>query len=184
MASKTGTAEPVQEEYSVERVLDRRIRAGKVEYFLKWKGYASEENTWEPEENLDCPDLIQAFEEQRKKSEANGIADQSSKKRKTSPVPAAAKKKLPDDKSIDAAGGKVEQQKMGFDRGLEAREIIGATDRSGELMFLMRWKSIDDADLVPAKLANIKCPQVVIKFYENRLTWHKSSDEKTTAEEK
>uniref|UniRef100_A0A2K5XDQ4 Chromo domain-containing protein n=1 Tax=Mandrillus leucophaeus TaxID=9568 RepID=A0A2K5XDQ4_MANLE len=149
--------EEEEEEYVVEKVLDRRVVKGKVEYLLKWKGFSDEDNTWEPEENLDCPDLIAEFlQSQKTGGKRKADSDSEDKGEESKP-----KKK------------KEESEKpRGFARGLEPERIIGATDSSGELMFLMKWKNSDEADLVPAKEANVKCPQVVISFYEERLTWH------------
>ena len=161
----TPTGEEDAEEFTVEKILDKRKNpiTGVVEYYLKWNGYDDKDNTWEPEENLDCPGLIAEFEANRARKEE----ESENKKRKSTstPTPVEAKKKK-EDKKI-----------LGFDRGLEPEKIIGATDSSGQLMFLMKWAGTDEADLVPAKQANVKCPQIVIKFYEERLTWHSPSND-------
>ncbi|XP_017780764.1 PREDICTED: heterochromatin protein 1-like [Nicrophorus vespilloides] len=48
--------------YAVEKILDKRIQNGVVEYFLKWSGYGDSENTWELRSNLYDPELIREFE--------------------------------------------------------------------------------------------------------------------------
>ena len=47
--------------YEVEKVLEKRFRKGRAEYFVKWKNY--DETTWEPLKNLsNVKDLIDKFE--------------------------------------------------------------------------------------------------------------------------
>ena len=53
--------------------------------FFSWL-FSFSENTWEPQDNLDCPDIISAFEAKRGKKEEP-------KKRKKEAEPTSAKKK-------------------------------------------------------------------------------------------
>ncbi|XP_034257060.1 chromobox protein homolog 5-like [Thrips palmi] len=223
-----------EEDLEVEEILDcKKDATGQVLYLLKWKGFTEEHNSWEPEANLGCPELLEAFKAKRAKKEAptrgpgpkkvvrrskdsNTRRDskeddhkhpaqptdagdtsnmtppakrkKSNKMEKPEPMDEEENKlisKVTSDvkaksaakqntkvvsKGVDDSGPK------GFDRGLEAEKILGATDCLGDLVFLMKWKGSNHADLVNAKQANIECPQVVIKFYEERLTWHSTQE--------
>lgn len=128
------------------------------------------DNTWEPEENLDCPELISAFLESQK----NVKEKPAPVKRKAStdePETDAKKKDVVSSLIISCASptrslltlynleikylmqcssffgyaqlfcrSHLQTEKpRGFARNLEPERIIGATDSSGELMFLMKW---------------------------------------------
>jgi len=156
------------EEFEVERIMDHRTRKGKTEYLIKWKGYDNEEdNTWEPRENLDCEDKIEEYNKNRKAGEEKSKSK--SEKRKSE---AGSRKEEP-----SAKKKKDDAKNRGFARGLTAERIIGATNDPGELFFLIKWKGSDEADLVPAKEANVQIPQIVIKFYEERLNWYDTKDD-------
>ncbi len=40
--------------------------------------------------------------------------------------------------------------------------------------FLCYRKEVNDQELVYASEANVQIPQIVIKFYESKLTWHEN----------
>lgn len=298
-------SEGASDEYVVEKVVDKKKEGGKILYFLKWKGYSETDNTWEPKENLDCPDLIEAFEEeyaermkakkaaaaserkkpgpkrasepkaqqpkskvtqQRKRKRAssdseddvevlsdkdsetdnestrgaksrkkaalkNKILSSESDQESEEKIPTKAKKSnllsstrpkrtskddedddeeksdtSDDDKSESSAGAvsktakttktpnrsapkannknnetnKLDEESgeerevstlTKLDSGLEPEKIIGATETEGELMFMVKWKNTNKADLISSKIAKIACPQTVISFFESRLTW-------------
>lgn len=48
--------------YAAERIMKKRVRRGRVEYFVKWKGWSQRHSTWEPEENILDRRLIDSFE--------------------------------------------------------------------------------------------------------------------------
>jgi len=169
--------EEEEEEYEVEKVVNKRVVKGKIQYFIKWKNFPDTDNTWEPDENLECPELIEQYEKK--------IAAEKTVKEKPS-APATKTEDSKKRKSVDKAAvgdghkrAKInnDEKPKGFQRGLEPDKIVGATDSGGTLTFLMKWQGSDEADLVTSEEANIKCPHVVIQFYEDRLTWHTTAQE-------
>ena len=54
--------------FNAERLVATRIKNGEREYLVKWVGYPSADNTWEPEENIFDQRLIDAFETSQKQT--------------------------------------------------------------------------------------------------------------------
>ena len=49
------------EEFEVEKILNSRMRYNRLEYLVKWKGYDTGHNGWEPHYNLHAPDEVAQF---------------------------------------------------------------------------------------------------------------------------
>ncbi|KAL4153640.1 hypothetical protein QTP88_001473 [Uroleucon formosanum] len=235
-----------QEEYFVEKILNKRIRNNKVEYFLKWTGYNDIYNTWEPVEYLKCDDLIKEFEkskqqENKKKEDiivrsrkralnnstakicslsepgtSNDCNNSSfhklkSKVKKTNELSEAGSSKectinlfhqrnIKTEKSDESNKSDLTKNNDNYDEDensvseeienvskttlnkKEGEEIIGATKLDGQLVFLMKWKGIDKADLISSKEAYSKYPRITFKYYETNLKWnHQPKNNNSTA---
>ncbi|GFP93924.1 chromo domain protein lhp1 [Phtheirospermum japonicum] len=77
--------------YEIEAVRRKRVRKGKLQYLIKWRGWSEAANTWEPVENLlQCSDIIDAFEESLKGGKSKSTRK---RKRRTGVTHVQAKKK-------------------------------------------------------------------------------------------
>ena len=52
-----------EEEYKVEKVINKRKRYGKWKYLVRWKGYMAEEDSWKREANLkNTKEVVEEYE--------------------------------------------------------------------------------------------------------------------------
>ncbi|CAG5126927.1 unnamed protein product [Candidula unifasciata] len=81
--------------FAAECIQKRRVRKGKVEYLVKWKGWSIKYNTWEPEENILDRRLIEQF-----KRETSGGSKRG---------PKAKKARVQNESIEDSGDGSVEE---------------------------------------------------------------------------
>lgn len=59
----------------------------------------------------------------------------------------------------------------------EPEKIVGAMREKNEVIFVIKWKNVEETDLVPKHIALKKWPQLVIQYFEDRLIFKKVHEE-------
>merc|ERR1739838_349439 len=137
-------------EWAVENIVNKRVtKLGRVEYFVKWKDYAENENTWEPADNLQCHDLIKQYEDNLK------LASEATKEIKEEilePVAVIQEKVSPDPSDE-----------------YEVEKIIDKKSIRKKVYYFVKWKGFDHCDNTWEPVINLDtCPQLVIDFEKTR----------------
>lgn len=96
-------SEEEEPEFEVANIVDKRTRKGKIQYLVEWKGFDKSANTWEPKENLQCFDIIDAYEEE--------YGEETYDPSNTNKRPAAEESERPNKKSKDTKDSKKSSKK-------------------------------------------------------------------------
>lgn len=59
------SANEIENEFEVEAILNHRGRKGQRQFLIRWKNYSSDDNSWEPESNLNCSDILQEYKKSK-----------------------------------------------------------------------------------------------------------------------
>merc|ERR1712179_189083 len=76
-ADSDSDSDSEEERYEVEAILDSKEEEGPRLYLIKWKGFEKEDdNTWEPEENIDCKEKLIEFKKEVAGENAGKLSNQ------------------------------------------------------------------------------------------------------------
>ena len=145
MGKKKGKKAPIEEEYQVERIIDRRENDGVVEYFLKWKGFSELENTWEPEGNLNCTELLDEFNREYAKKSSKGGEDKTE---------AGNKHELDEKPSKDNKEAVSDNEKQ--TKPVKTVKEKAVTDVENKERSVKKSKKVDDLDARGLKRKSVK----------------------------
>jgi len=135
----------------VEQILDERIKKGKFEYLVKWKGRDNaKDNTWEPVQNIgQYQHLIDAFERQLMESKRNQDNTETVEKRE--PRRKVSIEKAPTKNSEDDKNDN-EKEKLTTKKTEEAKNAIDTEKPAKKTT--EKSKNINDSEKTPQKKTN------------------------------
>ena len=134
-----------EEEFTVENILDKRVlKKGKIEYLIKWKNYnKSEDNTWEPSNNLGgYKELIEIFEKTLKQDKKK--ADKSEDTPKVTMETKKGSKKNVKNETVNTDSKKKATKGKKSTTEIEETYNIESLIKKKGSKYLVKWENFSD----------------------------------------
>lgn len=184
-------------EFVVEKILNHFVddATGELQYKIKWEGYEKKSDiTWEPEENLESAskllneylksvggkDLIladwaekKALAESSKKGKKRGRSSPSSVNNSIKRTRKSIKHPASTSPPASAIAAKFEPPSGSWEEEVIAIDACEGTQ--GNVIVYLTWKGGHKSQHPLAQIYK-RCPQKMLKFYEDHLVFKKSED--------
>ncbi|XP_037902905.1 chromobox protein homolog 1 isoform X2 [Hermetia illucens] len=148
-----GEDEEGDEEYEVQDIVDEKQEKGVTYYLIRWKGYGPEGDTWEPEDTLNCDDIVARFKKKKTKgSSASG------KSKKSTPTGQGARKRKAEEE--------VDDEPSDPEKEWEVERIVDVGYEKGVRLFRVRWKGYRPKFDTWEPEEHLNCRDLVEKFME------------------
>ena len=153
--------------YEVDKIMKHRTdKYGNMEFYVRWKGYAPEDDTWEPIDHF-SRDLINEYMDKvnapkRKKKANNEI-----------------KQKMKNKQNIKKTRRKHNDERIqeGSKQKHEVKEIRNKCEINGKIYFLCKLES-ENFVLKSHKMIYENFPYLLIQFYEDHIIVNSDSTNK------
>ena len=186
LINQESSNDKTQGEYVVEKVVKKRVtKNGKTQYLLKWKGYGSEENTWEPVEHIYCVDKVKQFEQKLKEKENKKRNSKLRKKTdKSKRQVLKPERYIPDtdslrenqnrsvssniNKEVIDTELKLQEEKEYVVEAIVDKRVVVRPGRKKIVEYLIKWEGWDTADNSWEAVTNIFCTDKIEQFEKER----------------
>ncbi|KAG4071257.1 hypothetical protein HA402_003961 [Bradysia odoriphaga] len=172
-----------EKEYEVQLIYDEKMVDGVKHYLVRWKGYKMDDDTWEPENSLNCPDLISKYQESKKNKRTSGVRGTPKKL-----TYAEVEETEGEDDKIFVNGSKSKSKSKGNskaakgkkgaarpkstksakkDDDYEVESIVGEKIEKGKKYYFLKWKGWPSSSNTWELATSLSCPDV-LKNYQSK----------------
>lgn len=159
-------------DFEVEDILDHKFEMDDRYFLVRWKNFGPEDDTWEPESSLSCPDIVRKYVNNNPDLEmksSGGSRKRPANMKAKSNVP--AKKSKGYKKASNSNTKNAVENDDGNNVEYEVEDIVDHKIVKGETLFRIRWKNFDSSDdtwEAGAKLS-LSCPVIIERYKDKKM---------------